>query len=133
MATVLTRIPPPSHLNLKTATMRTCQLVSRIIICHHEFTLFQIIGHVFVWRPLAEVFPSGCLFSGMKHGEGSLVVFCVLSWSGLGSFVVLIGNIITCEHYILANHVRPMLQILFHGERFCSLGSLCSNMSMMLK
>lgn len=83
-----------------------------------SFTLFQTTGRVFVWRTPAEAFHVDCLVPTVKHGGGSVMVWGAISSRGLGPLVVLRG-IITGDHYrsILADHLHPMLQTVFPGER----------------
>ncbi|GFV04904.1 transposable element Tcb1 transposase [Trichonephila clavipes] len=83
-----------------------------------SFTLFQTTGRVFVWQTPTEAFHVDCLVPTVKHGGGSVMVWAAISSRGSGPLVVLRG-MITGDHYrsILANHLPPMLQTLFPGER----------------
>ncbi|GFX91262.1 transposable element Tcb1 transposase [Trichonephila clavipes] len=83
-----------------------------------SFTLFQTSGHVFVWRTPTEAIHVDCLVPTVKHGEESVMVWAAISFRGLGPLVVLRG-MITGDPYqsILEDHLHPMLQTLFPGER----------------
>jgi hypothetical protein len=82
------------------------------------FTLFQTTGRVYVWRTPREAFTPDCLVPTVKHGGGSMLVWGAISWRGLGPLVILHGRV-TAAHYenLLADHVHPMVQTLFPGER----------------
>lgn len=83
-----------------------------------SFTLFQTTGRVFVWRTPAEAFHVDCLVPTVKHGGGSVMAWGAISWRSLGPLVVLREKV-RGEHYRsnLADHLHPMLQTLFPGER----------------
>ncbi|KFM63573.1 Transposable element Tcb1 transposase, partial [Stegodyphus mimosarum] len=82
-----------------------------------SFTLFQMTGRIYVWRTPKEEFYPECLLLTVKHGDGAIMVWGVISWHGFGSFVILHGRI-TSNHYlsILADHVHPFVQTVFPGE-----------------
>ncbi|GFX29827.1 hypothetical protein TNCV_4749561 [Trichonephila clavipes] len=52
-------------------------------------TLFQTTGRVFVWKTPAEVFHVDCLVPPVKHGEGSVMVWGLISSLRLRPPVVL--------------------------------------------
>ncbi|GFX53717.1 transposable element Tcb1 transposase [Trichonephila clavipes] len=83
-----------------------------------SFTLLQTTRRVFVWRILTEEFHVDCLVPTVKLGGGSVMVWAAISSRRSGPLVVFRKRI-TGDHYrsILADHLHPMLQTLFPGER----------------
>lgn len=79
-----------------------------------SFTLFPTTGRVYSWRTSKEAYHPDCLLPTVKHGGGSVMIWAAISWYSAGPIVTLKGRV-TAKNYtdILADHVHPMLQILF--------------------
>ncbi|GFW86287.1 transposable element Tcb1 transposase [Trichonephila clavipes] len=105
---------------LSTTVSRIMAAYTNLVIWSDESssTLSQTTRRVFVWRTPTEAFHVDCLVPTVKHGGGSMMVWAAISSRGLRSLIVLRG-MITGDHYrsILADHLHPMLQTLFPGER----------------
>jgi hypothetical protein len=76
-----------------------------------SFTLFPTSETVYVWRIPKEAYNPGYLVPIVKHGEGSVMVWTVISWWSVGSIIALHCRISEREYVDrLGNHVHSMIQ-----------------------
>ncbi|GFV03902.1 DDE_3 domain-containing protein [Trichonephila clavipes] len=66
------------------------------------------------WRAPVPAYDRDCLLPTVKHGDGSVMIWAVVSWFSAGLIVTLNGRI-TREKYreILADQIYSMMQTLF--------------------
>jgi hypothetical protein len=84
-----------------------------------RYTVWRFDGRIWVWRMPGEHYLPACLVPTMKFGGGGITVWRCFSWTGLGPFIILHGNLIA-EGYknILTHCVLSTLEDQF-GDDGC--------------